>query len=144
MDGKMLARLGAVVFVAIAVTATAIDMTRKDEPSAPPAGAGPPAAEPIRCAKACAAASSSARPPASDADCLAVWAETRDRFLGRRPQRGALTMGNTGVIDNFLGVFTSLHRQRVRPARRRGRLHRHHADRHRRDARRAVLGLGRG
>ena len=35
MDGKMLARLGAVVFVAVAVTATAIEMTRKEE--APPA-----------------------------------------------------------------------------------------------------------
>ena len=31
MDGKTLARLGAVVFVAVAVTATAIEMTRKDE-----------------------------------------------------------------------------------------------------------------
>ena len=30
MDGKMLARLGAVVFIAIAVTATAIDMARID------------------------------------------------------------------------------------------------------------------
>ncbi|HHT5702154.1 TPA: hypothetical protein ACTZGM_005801, partial [Klebsiella oxytoca] len=30
----MLVRLGAVVFVAIALTVTAIDMTRKDEPSA--------------------------------------------------------------------------------------------------------------
>ncbi|MCV0370426.1 MAG: conjugal transfer protein TrbK, partial [Filomicrobium sp.] len=28
MDGKMLARLGAVVFVAIALTVTAIDMAR--------------------------------------------------------------------------------------------------------------------
>ena len=35
-----------------------------------------------------------------------------------------------------------LHRFRLRPARRRGRFHRHHADRHRRDARRAVLGAG--
>ena len=32
MDGKMLARVGAVVFVAVAVTATAIEMTRKEEP----------------------------------------------------------------------------------------------------------------
>ena len=31
MDGKMLARLGAVAFVAVAVTATAIEMTRKEE-----------------------------------------------------------------------------------------------------------------
>ena len=31
MDGKMLARLGAVVFVAVAITATAIEMNRKEE-----------------------------------------------------------------------------------------------------------------
>lgn len=31
MDGKLLARLGAIVFVAVAITATAIEMTRKDE-----------------------------------------------------------------------------------------------------------------
>ena len=31
MDGKLLARLGAVVFVAVAITATAIEMTRKEE-----------------------------------------------------------------------------------------------------------------
>ncbi len=30
MDGKMLARLGAIVFVAVAVTATAVEMSRKD------------------------------------------------------------------------------------------------------------------
>ena len=32
MDGKMLARLGAIIFVAIAITATVIEMTRQDEP----------------------------------------------------------------------------------------------------------------
>ena len=49
MDGKMLVRLGAVVFVAIALTVTAIDMTRKDEPSASrPASALQPPADPLR------------------------------------------------------------------------------------------------
>ena len=82
MDGKMLARLGAVVFIAIAVTATAIDMARKDEPSAPPAAPALQApADPLpqslrRCQQLGEAA-------ASDADCLAAWAESRDRFLGR-------------------------------------------------------------
>ena len=33
MDGKMLARLGAVVFVAVAVTATAIELSRDEEPA---------------------------------------------------------------------------------------------------------------
>ena len=35
MDGKMLARLGAIIFVAIAITATVIEMTREDEPAQP-------------------------------------------------------------------------------------------------------------
>ena len=82
MDGKMLARLGAVVFVAIALTVTAIDMTRKDEPSAPrPAPILQPPTDPLRenlrrCQRLGEAA-------ASDTDCLATWAESRDRFLGR-------------------------------------------------------------
>ena len=82
MDGKMLARLGAVVFVAIALTVTAIDMARKDEPSAPPpAPILQPPTDPLRenlrrCQRLGEAA-------ASDADCLAAWAESRDRFLGR-------------------------------------------------------------
>jgi len=82
MDGKMLARLGAVVFVAIAVTATAIDMARKDEPSTPPpASALQPPADPLReTLRRCQQLGEAA---ASDADCLAAWAESRDRFLGR-------------------------------------------------------------
>lgn len=82
MDGKMLARLGAVVFVAIAVTATAIDMARKDEPSAPPpASAFQPSADPLReTLRRCQQLGEAA---ASDADCLAAWAQSRDRFLGR-------------------------------------------------------------
>ena len=82
MDGKMLARLGAVVFIAIAVTATAIDMARKDEPSAPPAApALQPPADPLReNLRRCQQLGEAA---ASDTDCLATWAESRDRFLGR-------------------------------------------------------------
>ncbi len=88
MDGKMLARLGAVVFIAIAVTVTAIDMARKDEPSAPPAAPTlQPTADPLReeqrrCQQLGEAA-------ASDSECLRVWAETRDRFLGREPSPAA-------------------------------------------------------
>ena len=82
MDGKMLVRLGAVVFVAIALTVTAIDMTRKDEPSASrPASALQPPADPLReTLRRCQQLGEAA---ASDADCLAAWAESRDRFLGR-------------------------------------------------------------
>ncbi|MGV2980614.1 putative entry exclusion protein TrbK-alt [Camelimonas sp. ID_303_24] len=82
MDGKMLARLGAVVFIAIAVTATAIDMARKDEPSAPPpASAFQSPADPLReTLRRCQQLGEAAT---SDADCLAAWAQSRDRFLGR-------------------------------------------------------------
>ena len=88
MDGKMLARLGAVVFIAIAVTATAIDMARKDEPSAPPAApALQPPADPLReSLRRCQQLGETA---ASDAACLAAWAESRDRFLGRTPSSAA-------------------------------------------------------
>lgn len=84
MDGKMLARLGAIIFVAIAVTATVIEMTRKDEPApARPALALQPPSDPLRqslrrCQKMGEAA-------VSDPDCLATWAENRDRFLRRTP-----------------------------------------------------------
>lgn len=84
MDGKMLARLAAVVFIAIAVTATAIDMARKDEPSAPPsAPAFQPSVDPLReTLRRCQQLGEAA---ARDAGCLASWAESRDRFLGRTP-----------------------------------------------------------
>ena len=88
MDGKMLARLGAVVFVAIALTVTAIDMARKDAPSAlRPASALQPPADPLReSLRRCQQLGEAA---ASDADCLAAWAESRDRFLGRTPAPAA-------------------------------------------------------
>ena len=84
MDGKMLARLGAIVFVAIAVTATAIEMTRKqDAPASPSARQLQPKGDPLReSQRRCQQLGQQA---ASDAECLRVWAETRDRFLGHAP-----------------------------------------------------------
>ncbi|MGM5030026.1 putative entry exclusion protein TrbK-alt [Tardiphaga sp. 862_B3_N4_1] len=82
MDGKMLARLGAVVFVAVAITATAIEMTRKEEVPAPastrqlqPSTPDPLRAGQRRCQQLGEAAT-------RDAECLGIWAESRDRFLG--------------------------------------------------------------
>ncbi len=85
MDGKLLARLGAVVFVAVAITATAIEMTRKEE--GPPAQTPRPSedmlADPLRDAqRRCQLLGEAA---ARDAECLRTWAETRDRFLGTTP-----------------------------------------------------------
>ncbi|MBP8234746.1 MAG: putative entry exclusion protein TrbK-alt [Hyphomonadaceae bacterium] len=83
MDGKILARIGAVVFVAIAVTATAIEMTRKDERQNSPTAQtrtvrerDPLGAELARCS-----AMGEAGP--RDPSCLRAWAENRKRFLGQ-------------------------------------------------------------
>ncbi|MCP9626522.1 putative entry exclusion protein TrbK-alt [Rhodopseudomonas palustris] len=82
MDGKMLARLGAIVFVAIAITATVVEMTRKDDVLASPSvrvlqrERDPLRQSQRRCQQLGEAA-------VRDAACLRTWAETRDRFLGR-------------------------------------------------------------
>lgn len=81
MDGKLLARLGAIIFVAIAITATAVDMTRKEEP--PPAPTPrqlqPPAPDHLHLAqRRCQQLGEAAT---RDPECLSVWAESRDRFL---------------------------------------------------------------
>lgn len=87
MDGKMLARVGAIVFVAIAVTATAIEMGRKEEPAEPWASSRPAAvsSDPLRERLFRCQALGEAGP--SDPDCRRAWAENRQRFLapGARP-----------------------------------------------------------
>jgi len=85
MDGKLFARLGAIVFVAVAITATASEMTRKEEE--PPVQALQPSedtpADPLRQAqRRCQLLGEAA---ARDTECLRAWAETRDRFLGVAP-----------------------------------------------------------
>lgn len=84
MDVKLLARIGAIMFVAIAITATAIEMTRKDEaPASPPARIIQPQRDPLREGqRRCQQLGQKA---ADDAQCLRVWAETRDRFLRPTP-----------------------------------------------------------
>ena len=87
MDGKMLARLGAVVFVAVAITATAIEMSRKEEaPDAWPSGRATEAqVDPLRDELIRCQALGEAGP--RDTACLRAWAENRTRFLvpGARP-----------------------------------------------------------
>ncbi len=81
MDGKTWACVCAIIFVSVVITATAIEMTRKEE--RPAVRATPvleEAPDPLRegqrrCQRMGEAA-------AKDSECLAVWAETRDRFLG--------------------------------------------------------------
>tara|TARA_R110002051_G_scaffold2924_13_gene15475 strand:+ start:5803 stop:6165 length:363 start_codon:yes stop_codon:yes gene_type:complete len=90
MDGKTLARFGAVIFVSIAVTATAIEMTRQDElpantvaPMVAPSAPDPLREGQRRCQRLGEAG-------ARDAECLRVWAESRDRFLGLDRQRAPM------------------------------------------------------
>ncbi|UVV69219.1 putative entry exclusion protein TrbK-alt [Brucella anthropi] len=84
MDGKMLARLGAVVFVAIAITATVIEMTRKGDPA--PVRTVPafqPPADPLRATlRRCQQLGEAAT---SDPACLSAWSESRNHFVGRTP-----------------------------------------------------------
>ena len=87
MDGKSLARIGAVIFIAIAITMTAMEMSRTPEPprAGPAAVAEKSVTDPLlielrRC-------QSLGQAGASDPDCLRAWAENRRRFLapGARP-----------------------------------------------------------
>ena len=88
MDGKMLARIGAITFVAVALTVTAIELTRKDDaPTSSPMPQHRPATNPLRDAqRRCQQLGLAA---ANDTECLRVWAETRDRFLGKTPAPAA-------------------------------------------------------
>lgn len=82
MDSPMLVRLGAVVFIAVAITAAVVEMNREEQrPSFEGARLVEPARDPLReeqrrCQQLGEAA-------AADTECLRVWAQTRDRFLGR-------------------------------------------------------------
>ncbi len=89
MDIKLFARIGALIFVAIAITMTAIEMSRPKTdgrnvaPAAPiaQASADPLIAEMRRC-------QGIGEAGASDLACLRAWAENRRRFLapGARPE----------------------------------------------------------
>ncbi len=88
MDGKTLARIGAIIFVAVAITATMLELAREpkaptDKVSAPAltssANTNPARQELRRCQGLGEAAT-------RDADCLAAWSENRQRFLGGDPE----------------------------------------------------------
>jgi conjugative transfer region protein TrbK len=87
MNGKMFARLGAVVFVAVAITATAIEMNRKEETPEPWASgrAAQTQTDPLRDELIRCQVLGEAGP--RDPSCLRAWAENRNRFLapGARP-----------------------------------------------------------
>ena len=90
MDGKTLARIGAVIFVALAITATAIEMNRPaDRPDDPVTIAQPVTArDPLRAELARCGGMGEAG--GRDPSCLRAWAENRRRFLGQ-PEPAAST-----------------------------------------------------
>lgn len=83
MDSKTIARVGAVVFVAVAIVATAVEINRKPEQpdtgpvlSHPLAAKDPLDADLVRCSDMGEAGS-------RDPSCLKAWAKARRRFLGQ-------------------------------------------------------------
>ncbi|MBJ3764426.1 putative entry exclusion protein TrbK-alt [Maribius pontilimi] len=82
MEGSVLARIAAIVFVAIAITAAVVEMGRDEAGQAMrPAAPFLPENDPLRVEQR--RCQELGEATASDPGCLAVWAETRDRFLGR-------------------------------------------------------------
>ena len=77
----MLVRLGAVVFVALAITAMAIEMTRKGEEPAPRSAERSERAEPDSLREELRRCSRLGEAGARDPDCLNAWAQNRARFL---------------------------------------------------------------
>lgn len=89
VDGMILVRIIAIAFVALAVIATVIGITREQatpepRPVTPVTDrAGDLLRDPLREGqRRCQQLGQAA---AGDPECLRVWSETRDRFLGRTP-----------------------------------------------------------
>jgi len=83
MDGWVFARLAAVVIVAVAVTAAAIQLAREEQSSglqsSPPTATETPRPDPLReTLRRCRQGGEDAT---RDAECLAAWDENRRRFL---------------------------------------------------------------
>ena len=104
MDGKLLARIGAIGFVTFAITATAIEFSRKDEPplyhgvaAETEQGVDPLKTELRRCQQL---GEVGTRDPA----CLQAWADNRDRFLkpsqALQPQPAPQPPGPQGQPQN--------------------------------------------
>ena len=101
MDTKLLARIGAVIFIAIAITMTAIEMSRPPEPAreVPAVVADSSAAtDPLlielrRC-------QSLGQAGASDPDCFRAWAENRRRFLAPGARPAARIAEDTSAQEN--------------------------------------------
>jgi conjugative transfer region protein TrbK len=83
MDGKTLARLAAVMFVAVAIIATAIEMNRRDVSQDASATFPPSTPTPDPLDAELARCSGIGEAGSRDPACLKAWAENRRRFLGQ-------------------------------------------------------------
>ncbi|RWA78309.1 putative entry exclusion protein TrbK-alt [Mesorhizobium sp.] len=83
MDGKALVRITAAIFVAVAVTATAVEMIRKEDKSGSAVLEAPATSQsPLRKGlRRCQVLGEGAL---RDSDCLRLWTEQRDRFLSSK------------------------------------------------------------
>lgn len=82
MDGKTLVRIAAVIFGAIAITAAAVEMTRKGDKTGSGLEAPGTSRSPLREGlRHCQVLGEAAL---RDGNCLRLWAEQRDRFLGSK------------------------------------------------------------
>lgn len=84
MDPRLLIRVAAIIFAVAAIGAITFEMTRKEVATTPVLRSGEETpSDPLRAAqRRCQLLGEAA---ARDAECLRVWAETRDRFLGTAP-----------------------------------------------------------
>lgn len=97
MEGKTLARIAAAAFAGVAITATAIEMTREEETSADPAAAVVAPAAPDQLREGQRRCQRLGEAGARDAECLRVWADSRDRFLGLDRQRPSVPSNDDPV-----------------------------------------------
>ncbi|PZP54106.1 MAG: hypothetical protein DI595_01320 [Agrobacterium fabrum] len=86
MDGKMFARLGAVVFVGVAITATVIELTRKEEEPEVHSLAVRPGVDVDALQRQLRGCRDIGEAAIRDPACLKLWAANRDRFLGQNPE----------------------------------------------------------
>ncbi|PBB24104.1 conjugal transfer protein TrbK [Mesorhizobium sp. WSM4312] len=96
MDGKILLRLGAVVFVAAAIAAAPLEMTRDRQT---PDGSGSPAPvtlAPSALREGLRHCQSLGEAALLDKDCSRLWAAQRDRFLGFRSPSAGQALGAPG------------------------------------------------
>jgi conjugative transfer region protein TrbK len=83
MDGKTLVRLGALAFVGVAVAATAIELSRKDDEPPTQIHGSDRQVETEAIRQILRRCRDTGEAATRDPTCLKAWADNRERFLGR-------------------------------------------------------------